>query len=66
MEHLNELKELLAYLINHNDDHAKEIAELAGRAKDLESPEAYALLMEGVEFMKASNEKFKEGHALMK
>ena len=66
MGQLDELKQLLVYLIGHNDDHAKEVTELARQARDLGNPEASARLMEGIQLMQASNKKLEEGLDLIK
>jgi len=56
MEHtMEELATLLQYLVKHNEDHAAELLELAGRARELGKQDAYDHLATGVELLKGSN-----------
>jgi len=57
---LKELKVLLNYLINHNEDHAQEIVELAVKAKEMGKEEVNNNLAKGVEYLKSSNEMLKK------
>jgi hypothetical protein len=60
MEHtLQELDTLLQYLVKHNEEHAAEIMELAGQARNLGKKVAYDHLLKGVELLSASNESLR-------
>jgi len=65
----NDLKELEAlsnYLINHNEDHAQEIVELAVKAKEMGKEEVNSNLAKGVEYLKSSNEMLKKALQLLR
>ena len=62
-EELRKLDILLDYLIQHNRDHAEEIAVLAQKAKSLGEAVVCGDLEKGVEYMKRSSEILE--HALL-
>ena len=63
---LKELEALLNYLINHNEDHAQEIVELAVKAKEMGKEEVNNNLAKGVEYLKYSNEMLKKALQLLR
>ncbi len=66
MEHtLQELETLLEYLVKHNEEHAAEIMELAGRARDLGRQQAYDDLTQGVDLLTASNKSLRAALAAL-
>jgi hypothetical protein len=56
---MRELEALLEYLVKHNEDHAGEITDLAGRAKAFGNKEAYEHLVRGVDLLNSSNESLR-------
>ncbi len=52
---MKDLTALLQYLVKHNEEHADEIVELAGRARELGREDAYGHLVRGVELLRDSN-----------
>ena len=52
---MEDLTALLQYLVKHNEEHADEIVELAGRARELGREDAYGHLLRGVELLRDSN-----------
>jgi hypothetical protein len=50
-----DLTALLQYLVKHNEEHADEIVELAGRARELGRDDAYGQLARGVELLRDAN-----------
>ncbi|NLM52198.1 MAG: hypothetical protein GX197_05205 [Firmicutes bacterium] len=55
VEKLEKLKVLINHLKEHNEDHAKEITELAQTAKELGHQEVHDLLLQSAEELRASN-----------
>lgn len=47
-EPMDELLALMKYMVSHNDAHAQELAELAGRLKDAGKTDAYRMVMDAV------------------
>jgi hypothetical protein len=62
---LQELEVLLEYLVKHNQEHAKEITELAARAQALGKTAAYEHLTRGVDLMNDSTESLQAGLAAL-
>ncbi|OFW59191.1 MAG: hypothetical protein A2133_00345 [Actinobacteria bacterium RBG_16_64_13] len=60
---MRELEALLEYLVKHNEDHAGEIKDLAGRAKALGKDEAYDHMVRGADLLNDSNESLKRALA---
>jgi hypothetical protein len=52
---MQELEALLEYLVKHNADHAREIMDLAARAKELGRVKAYDDMVKGVGLLEDSN-----------
>jgi hypothetical protein len=66
MKEMKELKALLSYMIEHDDEHAEELKDLAEKAKSLGNTVAYDELIAGVNEMKAANERLKNASKKLK
>jgi len=62
---LKELEVLLEYLVKHNQEHAKEITELATRAQALGNTAAYEHLTRGVDLMNDSTKSLQAALAAL-
>ena len=62
---LKELEVLLEYLVKHNQEHAKEITELATRAQALGNAVAYEHLTRGVDLMNDSTKSLQAALAAL-
>jgi hypothetical protein len=62
---LKELEVLLEYLVKHNQEHAKEITELAARAQALGKTAAYEHLKRGVDLMNDSSKSLQAALAAL-
>ena len=62
---MQELEALLNYLVKHNDEHASEISELAGRAREMGKHDTFRHLTEGVELLLQSNESLRAALAAL-
>ena len=60
MEEIKQLAALLDYMIKHNEEHAEEVKEYAGRARALGNEEAQAEIEKGVELLTQSNQMLRK------
>ena len=56
---------LLEYMLEHNRQHAIELADTSARLKDEELPQASELIMEAVRFFNQANDKIEEAVKLI-
>ncbi len=63
MEEIKQLAALLDYMIKHNEEHAEEVKEYAGKAKALGNEEAQEDIEKGVALLTQSNEMLKKARA---
>ena len=54
-ESMKELTVLLKYMVSHNDAHAQELAELAGKLKESGNGQAYLEIMDAVSYFDVAN-----------
>jgi hypothetical protein len=57
---LQELRVLLEYLVKHNQDHATELMDLAGRVKAEGHERAYDHMVKGADLLDESNRALRE------
>jgi hypothetical protein len=55
---MEELLALMKYMVSHNDTHAQEMAELAGKIRDAGKIRAYRKIMDAVADFDILNAKF--------
>ena len=61
-----ELMALMQYMVNHNAAHANELAQLAGRLKDMGDPTGYEQVMQAVSDFEKGNMRLSTVLAAMK
>ncbi|NLP37768.1 MAG: hypothetical protein GX893_08565 [Firmicutes bacterium] len=65
VEKLEKLKVLINHLKDHNEDHAKEITELAQTAKEFGHKEVHDLLLKSAEVLRVSNISLEKASELL-
>ncbi|NTW72235.1 MAG: hypothetical protein HGA49_08355 [Eubacteriaceae bacterium] len=63
---MKELKALLKYLVNHNEDHAQEIIDLAKTADALGNKDVFDLMKQGAYELQLSNITLKKALDLLR